>query len=123
MATESVYADRWITCTTSGIEVRGYYFPWGTKRIPYSAVKDVQRVDLSAAHGRARIWGTANPGYWASLDPQRPKKSTALVLDLGARVKPFLTPDDPDAVEAIVRERSGLGPAAPDGTAQRGPLI
>ncbi|MGA2836159.1 MAG: hypothetical protein ABSF84_06135 [Acidimicrobiales bacterium] len=123
MDTADAYADRWITCTAAGVEVRGYYFPWGTKRIPYSAIRGVRRVDLTAARGRARIWGTANPGYWASLDPRRPKKSTALVFDLGARVKPFLTPDDPDAVEAIVRERSGLGPATDDGSGGTGPLI
>jgi hypothetical protein len=27
-------------------------------------------------------------GYWAHLGPGRPRKSTALVLDLGRRVKP-----------------------------------
>jgi hypothetical protein len=123
METGGDYADRWISCTPTGVDVRGYYFPWGTKHIPYTAVRDVQRVELSTLRGRARLWGTANPGYWASLDPQRPKKSTALIFDLGARVKPFLTPDDPDAVEAIVRERSGLGPAAPGEAGGTGPLI
>ena len=102
--------------------VRGYYVPWGTKHIPYGAIRGMERVDLSAARGRARIWGTANPAYWASLDPGRPRKRRALVLDLGRRVRPFLTPDDPDAFEAVVRERSGLGPA-PDGDVPRGPLI
>ncbi len=116
------YADRRIRCTPAGIEVRWYYVPWGTKRIPYDAVRGLDRVDLSAARGRGRIWGTANPGYWANLDPQRPHKSTALILDLGRRVKPFLTPDDPDAFEAVVRDRAGLGPAATSGGA-RGPLI
>jgi hypothetical protein len=116
------YADKWIRCTDTGIAVRAYYFPWGTKHIPYGAVHGMERVDLSAARGRARIWGTANPGYWASLDPGRPRKERALVLDLGRRVRPFLTPDDPDAFEAVVRERSGLGPAS-GGDSSRGPLI
>ena len=116
------YTDPRIRCTPAGIEVRGYYLPWGTKHIPYSAVRGVRRVDLSAARGRARIWGTSNPGYWANLDPGRPGKSTGLILDVGRRVKPFLTPDDPDAFEAVVRERCGLGPAA-DGAVGKGPLI
>ncbi len=119
---DGAYADRWIRCTDSGIAVRGYYFPWGTKHIPYTAIRGIEPVDLSAARGRARIWGTANPGYWASLDPGRPHKKTALVLDLGRRVRPFLTPDAPDTFEAVVREHSGLGPA-PGGAAVRGPLI
>ncbi len=116
------YADPRVRCTAAGIEVRGYYFPWGTKHIPYAAVRSLVRVDLTAARGRARIWGTANPGYWANLDPGRPRKATGFVLDLGHRVKPFLTPDDPDAFEAAVRERAGLDPA-PGGPAARGPLI
>jgi hypothetical protein len=117
------YADRWIRCGPDGIAVRGYYFPWGTKHIPYGSVRGIERVALSAGRGRARIWGTANPGYWASLDPGRPHKQTALALDLGRRVKPFLTPDDPDAFETVVRSRAGLGPPAPADPVRRGPLI
>jgi hypothetical protein len=70
---------------------------------------------MGAATGRARIWGTANPGLWAHLDPQRPRKRAGLILDLGRRVKPFITPDDPDAAEAAIRERAGIGPAARGG--------
>jgi hypothetical protein len=108
--------DRWIRCTPDGIAVRGYYFPWGTKHIAYRSIRNIERIALSAARGRARIWGTANPGYWASLDPGRPHKATAFALDLGRRIKPFLTPDDPDAFEVLVRERAGLGPPASDGS-------
>jgi hypothetical protein len=59
-------------------------------------------VNMSAARGRFRIWGTARPSYWASLDPDRPRKDVALVLDIGRAVKPFITPDDPDAVLAAI---------------------
>lgn len=117
------YADPRIRCTPVGIEVRGYYFPWGTKRIAYASVRGVQRVDLNAARGRGRIWGTANPGYWANFDPARPRKSTGLVLDLGRRVKPFLTPDDPDSFEDVVRARSGLGLRPEGGPAGPGPFL
>jgi hypothetical protein len=117
------YADRWIRCGPDGIAVRGYYFPWGTKHIAYGSVHGITRVALTPGRGRARIWGTANPGYWASLDPDRPHKETALVLDLGRRVKPFLTPDEPDAFEQVVRARAGLGPTETTGSAGQAPLI
>jgi hypothetical protein len=123
MAPAPDYTDPRIRCTSTGIDVRGYYFPWGTKHIAYSSVHGLERVDLTAARGRGRVWGTANPGYWANFDPKRPHKRTALTLDVGRRVRPFLSPDDPDAFEAVVRERAGLGPAAPDGGGVRGPLI
>lgn len=104
----TIYEDRWITCTRVAIRIRAYYFPWGAKRIPYDTIRSVQRVSIGALTGRGRIWGTANPRYWANLDPRRPKKETALILDLGRRVRPFLTPDDPDAFEAALREHTSL---------------
>ena len=65
---ESQYRDRWIECSPDGIQIRGYYFPWGQSAFP--------RLDPLAAARRAstftarwRIWGTSNPRYWASLDP------------------------------------------------------
>ena len=100
------YTDRWITCTTNGVEIRGYYFPWGTKRIPYSAMRSVRRVELSLVTGGARVWGTSNPRYWCHLDPRRPAKQTGLVLDLGHVVQPLITPDHPKAVEQCIRKHA-----------------
>jgi hypothetical protein len=97
------YTDGWVTCAEDEIRVRGYYFPWGTKRIPYARIRAVRRVRLSAGRGRGRIWGTANPRYWASLDWKRPTRHLALVLDLGRRVHPFLTPEDSDAALEVIR--------------------
>ncbi|MDA8309177.1 MAG: hypothetical protein M0Z46_00920 [Actinomycetota bacterium] len=114
------YRDRWISCTDEDIEVRGYYFPWGTKRIPYGSIRTMRKVKMSAAHGRGRIWGTANPKYWASLDPRRSSKSVAFILGLGRAVSPFLTPDDPEAFEEAVRAHTSLGPSGP---AEDAPVI
>jgi hypothetical protein len=99
----TTYADRWIQCTPDALRIRGYYFPWGTKQIPYEAIRGVRRVRMGALKGKWRIWGTGNLRYWASLDPGRPSKDTALILDLGGSVKPFVTPQDPDAVLAAIR--------------------
>jgi hypothetical protein len=117
----SDYDDARVQCTDTAVNLRGYYFPWGTKRIAYSSIRDVTRVETGALRGRARIWGTANPGLWANFDPERPKKKFALILDLAKRVKPFITPDDLDAVEALIRERAHLGPSG--GPSARGPII
>ena len=105
------YEDRWISCTPSALEIRGYYFPWGTKRILYSAIRSVNRVEMGPLTGKGRIWGTANPRYWASLDPRRPSKSVGFILDVGRFVHPFITPDDPDAWEAALSRHVQPGPA------------
>jgi hypothetical protein len=104
MATE--YEDRWITCTDDAIQVRGYYFPWGTKRIPFRSIRSVERAELTRLRGKWRIWGTTSPRYWFNLDPARPKKAAGLILDVGGTVRPVITPDDPDAVEGLIREHT-----------------
>jgi len=118
---DNSYRDRWIECTPEDIQIRGYYFPWGTKRIPYGSIRSLRRVALSTFRGRLRIWGTADPRYWASLDPQRRKKSVGFVVDLGRHVRPFVTPDDADAFEVVVRRQAGLGPDT--GEAEEGPFV
>lgn len=118
----SDYHDRWIDCDSEGISIRGYYFPWGTKHIPYRSIRSVRRVELSAARGKGRIWGTANPRYWASLDPKRPTKDCGLIVDLGRFVHPFITPDDCDAVEAVIRRHANTDPTR-SGEGNTGPII
>lgn len=103
----TLYRDRFIECTDDELIVRWYYFPFGTKHIPYSAVNSFQRVELTAFHGKGRIWGTGNLRYWASLDPSRGRKSLGLTLDLGKAVQPFITPDDADTVAEIIANKTG----------------
>jgi hypothetical protein len=101
-----LYQDRWIECTPDALVIRGYYFPLaGRKVVPYRSIRSVQSFQMGVFTGRGRIWGTTNPRYWAHLDPGRPHKTVGLLLDLGRFVKPAITPDDPAAVEAILRER------------------
>jgi hypothetical protein len=100
-----LYRDRFVDCTSTGLRIRWYYFPWGAKQIPYSRIRSVSSISLTVFKGRARVWGSSLPLMaWANLDPRRPWKSTGLVLDLGKRIKVLLTPDDTAAVAAIIAE-------------------
>jgi hypothetical protein len=105
-----LFKEEGVVCNDASIEIRRYY-PWFSKTIPYSSIKGVQRVKLSGLRGCGRLWGSLNPGYWANLDMKRPRKKLGLILDIGKHVKPYLTPDDVDALETILREKAGLGPA------------
>jgi hypothetical protein len=115
------YRDRWIELNDGEIVIHAYYFPWGTKRISYGAIRHVTPVSLGALNGRSRIWGTANPRVWASLDPRRPTKRTGFLIDHGRAITPLITPDDPDAAEAALRAH------LPDGVlsegSRRAPII
>jgi hypothetical protein len=104
----TLYSDRWISCDEQAITVRAHYFPWGSKRIAYGKIRSAVVVPIAVLSGKARIWGTANPTLWASLDPRRSAKSRALILDIGSRIRPFLTPDDVDAVAQIIDRNTGV---------------
>ena len=103
---DALCKDRWIECIADAVLIHGYYFPWGTKRVPYQSIREVRRVPIGTFTGRGRIWGSTTLRYWASLDPSRPGKKTALILDTGHRILPFITPDDPGAVAAAISEYS-----------------
>ncbi|HEX4730296.1 MAG TPA: hypothetical protein VH299_03450 [Solirubrobacterales bacterium] len=100
------YTDPRIEASADALTIRHYYLPWGDKRIPHGTIRSVRRIEVGALRGRRRIWGTANPRYWANLDPGRPGKKIGFVLDLGHSVRPFVTPDDPAAFEAALRAHS-----------------
>lgn len=98
------YQDRSIGVTGDALTIKGYYFPGTVKRVPLAAIRSVRRTDMAALRGKGRIWGTANPGYWANFDAGRSRKSVAFLVDAGRAIKPFVTPDDPDAFESALRE-------------------
>jgi hypothetical protein len=102
-----VYDDGTIRCDDNGLTIRRYY-PWGPKRIPYRSVKNVTRLPLTGANAvrRWRIWGSGDFIHWWNLDPHRPDKKLALVIDIGHRVRPTITPDDPEEVERILVQHS-----------------
>lgn len=66
------------------------------------------------------IWSTANPRYWANLDLKRLSKKTELIIDTRYVVKSFITPEDPEAVEAIIGGRATLPDAS---SSSRGSII
>ncbi len=98
------YRDDRIECTDTAIRVSWYYFPFGTKTIPYSTIRSLERFELSATRGKWRIWGSGDLKHWLNLDGKRPHKSIGFIVDVGKQMIPVVTPDDPDAFEQIVRQ-------------------
>ena len=98
------YDDGSIACDETGLLIRRYY-PWGAKHIPYASIKSVKRLPIRVR--RWRLSGSGDFVHWWNLDFHRPKKSVALDIDVGRRIHPTITPDDPDAVERILNENMG----------------
>jgi hypothetical protein len=101
----ATYDDGSIRCDEQALSIRRYY-PWGTKRIPYTSIKSVDTLPLTGLQKvrRWRLWGSGDFVHWWNLDLQRPSKSTALVIDVGRRVRPTITPDDPTEVARILTD-------------------
>jgi hypothetical protein len=92
------YDDGRVACGENELVIRWYYFPAGTKRIPYAKIREVRPCPPS----RGRIWGSNDLIHWYNLDPHRGRKDTGLVIHAGRLFKPVITPDDPDRVVAAL---------------------
>lgn len=102
---EVTYDDGQVACDRDGVIIRRYY-PWGSKRVAYSSLKGISELPLTGLNAvrKWRISGSGDFVHWWNLDSHRPKKELALVLDVGRRVRPTITPDDPVIVERIIQE-------------------
>ena len=101
------YDDGGILCDERGLTIRRYY-PWGAKHIPYTSILGVKELPLTGVTRlwRWRIWGSDDFIHWWNFDAHRPRKNMALVIDVGHRVRPTITPDDANAVGRILAERT-----------------
>jgi hypothetical protein len=105
-----LYDDGLVMLDGEGITLRRYYFPFGTsKQIPYRQIRRVVVRPMGWLTGKGRGWGTAHPGYWFPLDMQRARKDTLIVLDIGGYVKPAFSPEEPDRVLDLLRDRTSTG--------------
>ncbi len=93
--------DGTIVCDETGLVISRYY-PWGSKRIPYTAIRSVKRLPIRIR--RWRLYGSGDFVHWWNLDLNRPKKNIAIDIDIGRRVHPTITPNDPDTVEQVLNQ-------------------
>ena len=107
MMKQVLYDDGLVKLDLDGLTIRRYYFPLGTsKRIPYARIKGVQERHMGALTGKGRLWGSGDLRHWFPLDLRRPQKEKALLLEVGAWVRPVITPEDPERVLALLQGRT-----------------
>lgn len=93
------YDDGRIASTATGLVIRGYYFPWGTKKIRYDQIQDVAVVHRKFG----RIWGSGDFVHWYNLDPKRLSKDVGLVIRAGRVMRQVITPDRPGELISQLR--------------------
>ena len=63
-----LYEDKYIVCDDNALTINYYYFPVGSKRIPYNKINDIKQEKMTFWTGGSRIWG-GTWDYWLNLDP------------------------------------------------------
>lgn len=102
----ALYEDAGLTLDDDGITIRRYYFPFAnSKRVAYSDIQGIKAQQMSWASGKGRFWGATDPRYWFPLDMHRGSKKTLLILDVGRKVRPCITPEDPAKVIEVLKAR------------------
>lgn len=109
----ALYEDKQLTLDGDGITIRSYYFPRGTKHVPYSQIKRYADRSMDKKTGQLRMWGSGDLHHWFYLDRSRRSKTQCIVLDLGQRTRPVLTPDRPDELVAVLQEQTKMSPVKP----------
>ena len=105
MARQVLYDDGLVELDQEGITLRRYYFPSAaSKRILYTDILGLRQRAIGAWTGKGRLWGSGDLRHWAPLDLHRPKKDTAIILDLGKFVRPVFSPNDPERVMALLHQ-------------------
>jgi hypothetical protein len=98
------YDDGLIACGSDALLIRRYTLLLRPRRVPYSDIRNVTKLQLGTMR-KWRIWGSGDFLHWWNFDARRPRKEIALALDVGGRVRPTITPDDPQRVVEILRRR------------------
>jgi hypothetical protein len=104
-----LYRDDYLVVDDTGVTIRRYYFPLATpKRIEFADIKDVIVEQMTWRTGKGRYWGASDPRFWMPMDWTRGKKDKVLVFDVGSRIRPCVTPDDPDRVVELLRSKVSI---------------
>ena len=101
---QGTFADPLISIRAGALVIKHYYFPTGTRRIPVRSMRAVRRYPITSSSGRRRYWGSGDTVHWFNLDPHRAHKEYAVVIDVGRRAKPVVTPDNPELFEDVLAQ-------------------
>jgi hypothetical protein len=76
------YSDSLVAVSQSRIDIRNYYFPFGTKSVKFSDILSVEKKPPTLSNGKWRLWGTGDFRTWFSKDWHRPQRSCIFLLSL-----------------------------------------
>lgn len=104
-----IYADRLIQVTEKSILFKGYYFPFGSKRIELSDIDHVEVKESSLLSGKWRIHGSGDFRTWFPRDLKRPKRDRLFIIHLHNRWRRIgFTVEDSNRLIDALKDRNIL---------------
>ena len=103
----TLYQDRKLSIDDEGITIASYDVPGHRRRLPFSSIHSFEEIRIGAFSGRYRVMGfeLRRPRDFFPWDAGRSKKTRAIALDVGRRVRPVISPDDCAKVVALLTDR------------------
>lgn len=106
----ALYEDGLLRCDEDGLTLRYYMFPFGwPKFLKWREIKSFEERPARFWNARLRIWGMNLPAVWFPADLRRPVKRKWILLDTGKFMKIGITPENHEAVCAILADHVGRG--------------
>lgn len=106
MSGKVIYSDRLVELTEDSILLRNYYFPFGSKRVPFLEIEDVFLYKPTLWSGKYRIYGTGDFRTWFPLDGNRASCDRIFVLrPKGKWWRMGFTSENSVMVERVLREK------------------
>lgn len=104
-----LYQDSYLVCDQDALTIHTYYFPVGSKRIPYGDITELTLESIDFWGGAGRLWGMGLSPHWFHWDFSRWQKNQCIVItERNNWVKSVITPTDCQQVYGILREQTGF---------------
>jgi hypothetical protein len=107
----TTYDDHTITVDDNAVVIKHYTWLRRPRRIPRTDIRHIDAFETGLLSGRYRLVGISplRPRNWFSWERGRSRSSVAVAIDVGRFFHPTVTPDDPNAVVALLKA-SGTSP-------------
>ena len=80
-----IYSDSLMEVSESGVRFRNYYFPMGSKSVPFADIISIESKPTTLLNGKWRLWGTGDFMTWFPRDWKRHQRSSIFFLRLASQ--------------------------------------
>jgi hypothetical protein len=90
----------------SGIQFRHYYFPIGSKSVPFADIMSIESKPNTLLNGKWRLWGTGDFMTWFPRDWKRPQRSSIFFLRLaGQKIRIGFTVENAEQFIRVIESK------------------